>query len=140
VSRGFRIRISASDQREQFVLVPFTTGHFRDDLLGEDVERVLLDVQRVQFATPHRVEQGCAFDQVVARGREQARLRHAVDRMIGAAGALQKRRDRTRRGDLANQVHVADIDAEFERGGGDQRAQFAALETLLGGQALLACQ
>ena len=33
----------------------------------------------------------------------------------------RKRRDRARRAELADQIDIADVDAEFERGGGDQR-------------------
>ena len=46
--------------------------------------------------------------------------------------------DRARAGDLADEVDVADVDAQFERGRGDQRLEFAALELLFGVQALLA--
>ena len=57
--------------------------------------------------------------------------------MAGAADALQEARDRARRADLADEIDVADVDAEFERGGGDQRLQLAALEPLLGVEPLL---
>ena len=52
--------------------------------------------------------------------------------MAGAADALQEARDRARRAELADQIDVADVDAELERGGRDQRLQLAALEPLLG--------
>ena len=54
--------------------------------------------------------------------------------MAGAADALQEGRDRARRADLADEIDVADVDAEFERGGRHERLQFAALEPLLGGE------
>ena len=57
--------------------------------------------------------------------------------MAGAADALQEGRDRARRAELADEVDVADVDAELERGGGDQRLQLAGLEPLLGVEALL---
>ena len=82
-----------------------------------------------------RVEQRRAFDQFVARQREQPALGRAVDRVAGAADALQKRRDRARRAELADEIDLADIDAEFERGGRDQRLQGAVLEPLLGVEA-----
>ena len=37
---------------------------------------------------------------------------------------------------LADQIDLADVDAQFQRGGGDQRLQLAALQTVLGGEAL----
>ena len=58
--------------------------------------------------------------------------------MAGAADALQGDGNRARRADLADQVHGADVDAEFERGGGDQHAHFAGLELALGGEPQLA--
>jgi hypothetical protein len=94
-------------------------------------------VQGVQFAPAHAVEQGGAFDQVVAGGGEQAPLGRAADLVSGAADPLQKAVDGARRADLAHQVDIADIDAQLQRGGGDQHLQFAALEPLLGVQAQL---
>ena len=137
-ARQLREWVRAGDQREQFRFAAFAAGHLRDDLLGEHIQRILLDMQGVEFAAAHRVEQCRAFDQVIARSREQACLWHAIDLMVRAAGALQEGRDRARRGNLADEVDVADIDAQFQRGSRDQRAQFAALEALLGGKTLLA--
>jgi hypothetical protein len=39
----------------------------------------------------------------------------------GAADALQQRRDAARRADLADEIDVADVDAELERRGRDER-------------------
>ncbi len=130
--------LRATNQFEQLLFVPLAAGDFGDDLLCEHIERVALYVQRIELAAAHRVEQGRAFDQIVARQRKQPALGQAIDRVVGAADALQEGRDRTRRGNLADQVDVTDIDAEFERRGCDQRLQFAALEALLGSEALLA--
>jgi hypothetical protein len=55
-----------------------------------------------------------------------------LDAVAGAAGALQKRGDRTRRTELADQIDVADIDAQLQRCGRHQHRQLAALEPLLG--------
>ena len=54
--------------------------------------------------------------------------------MPGTADTLQKRRDRAWRTHLTNEIDVADIDAQLERGGRHQGFQFAALEPLLGGE------
>ena len=56
--------------------------------------------------------------------------------MAGAADALQERGDRARRAELADQIDIADVDAQFQRCGRDQHAQFAAFEALLGVEAL----
>ena len=94
-------------------------------------------IEPVELAAAHAVEQRRAFDQLVAREREQPALGRAVDRMAGAADALQEGRDRARRAELADQVDVADVDAELERGGRHQRLELAALEPLLGVEPLL---
>ena len=52
--------------------------------------------------------------------------------MARAPRALQKCRDRSRRTELADQLDIADVDAELERRGGDQHLQLAALQALLG--------
>ena len=51
--------------------------------------------------------------------------------MSRAADALQKRGDRPRRADLADEVDVADVDAELERGGRDEGLELAFLQPLL---------
>ena len=78
------------------------------------------------------------LDQLVARQREEPALGGGADRVPGATDPLQQRRDRARRAELADQVDAADVDAELERGGGDQRAQLAGLEPALGLEALIA--
>ena len=45
---------------------------------------------------------------------------------------MQEPGNRARRGDLADQVDVADVDPQFQRGSRDQHLQLAALEPLLG--------
>ena len=49
---------------------------------------------------------------------------------------MQESCDRTRRAQLAHEVHVTDVDAEFQRCGRDQALEFAGLEPLLGTQAM----
>ncbi len=86
---------------------------------------------------PHAVDQRRAFDQFVARQREQPALGRAVDRVPGAPDPLQKARDRARRAELADQIDIADIDAELQGRGRHQRFQRAMLQPLLGVEPLL---
>ena len=58
--------------------------------------------------------------------------------MAGAAGALQCGRDGARCVDLADQIDGADVDAELERGGGDEQLDLAGLQFALGLEAQLA--
>ena len=77
------------------------------------------------------------LDELVARQRKQTAFRRAVDRVTGAPDTLQERGDTARRADLADEIDVADVDAELERCGGDERFQLAVLQALLGVEALL---
>ena len=130
-----RVGPGAADEREQRVLAPFAAGGLGDDLLREDVERRGDDAQRIELAAAHRVEQRGAFDELVARLREEARLRHAADGVAGAAGALQEGRDRARRAELADEVDVADVEAELERRRRHEHLEPALLQALLGVEA-----
>ena len=127
----------AADQREQLVLAPFLRRHLGHDLLRQHVERLLQNGEPVELAAADAVDQRRAFHQLVAREREQPALGRARDRVPGSPDPLQERRDRARRAELADQVDLADVDAELERGGRHQRLELAVLEPLLGVEALL---
>ncbi len=45
---------------------------------------------------------------------------------------MQESRDGARRAELAHQIDIADVDAEFERSGCDKRFELAMLETMFG--------
>ena len=74
------------------------------------------------------VDQRRAFDQFIARGREENAARLGADPVAGTPDALQRDRNRARRADLNRQIHRADIDAEFERCRRDDGPQFAVLQ------------
>ena len=137
LARQPSVRPGAAQHLVQCVLIPVAAGHLGDDALRQHVHRLRPQVQAVQLAAAHGVEQGGALDQVVARLREQAPLGRGAHGVAGAPDALQEGRDGARGGELAHQVHVADVDAEFQRRGGHEYAQLAALELLLGVQAQL---
>ena len=122
----------ANQHREQRIFVPIATGHFSHDHLRQHVQRRFRHRHAIQLAATHAIQQRGAFHQVVAGGREQAPFRHAADVVAGAAHALQERGDAARAAELADQVDIADVDAEFQRRGGHQDLQFAALQALLG--------
>src|SRR5205823_6948848 len=69
-----------------------------------------------------------------------AALGNGTTPVPSAADALQRNGDRPRRADLANQIDAADIDAQFEGGGGDQRADLSGFEFAFGGEAEFAGQ
>ena len=102
---------------EKLVRPPFPARDLRHDLLREHVEGTLGKGEGVELAVAHRVEEGCALDEVVPAQGEQAPLRGCLDPVSGAPDALQERRDVAGRAELAHEVDVADVDAELERGG-----------------------
>lgn len=131
------VGFGADHQAIEVVLAPLLAGHFGDDLLRQHVQRLAWQHQAVQLATAHAVEQRRAFHQVVAGGREQPALGGAADTVPGTPDPLQEGGDGARRRQLADQLDVADIDAQLQRGGRHQYLQLPGLEALLGIQAQL---
>ncbi len=121
------VRARAADQVEQLVFAEFLGGAGGHDLLGQNIEGVAGNFQAVELAAADGAHQGGAFDQLIAGGGEEAALGQRAHPVAGAADALQGDGDGARRADLADQVDRADIDAEFERGGGHHGAQLAVL-------------
>ena len=116
-ARHIGVAIGASNQREEVVLRPVLGSGHRDDLLRQHVERRLGDQQLIELALRNRSDERRAFDQLIACGREDASfgLGRVLDLMAGAADALQRNGDRSRRADLADEIDRADVDAELER-------------------------
>src|SRR5262249_35565233 len=68
-------------------------------------------------------QEGGAFDQRGASGGEETALRPEAEGVARAANALEEGRDAAGRADLADQVYAADVDAELQGGGADQRLE-----------------
>ena len=132
------VGVCAAHRGEQCLLAPVLGRDHRHRLLREHVQRMGGHVQTVQLAAPHRVEDRGAFDELVPGQREQPGLRRAADRVAGAPGPLQEGRDRARRAELADEVHVADVDPQLQGGGGHQHLEIPGLEPLLGREPALA--
>ncbi len=60
--------------------------------------------------------------------------------MARAPDPLQERRDPARRADLTDEIHCADVDAELQRRGRDERGEIARAQPLLHAQPPLARQ
>ena len=134
------VRHRAAEVVEQLGFDPFPCSHFGDDLLAEHIQRLRRQDQRVEFTARHAMQQRCAFHQFIARSRKQAALWRCANRVARAAHPLQKGGDRARRTDLAHQIHIANVDAQFQRCRGYQRAQLAALQFLFGIKTQFLCQ
>src|SRR5579875_3141642 len=106
----------------------------RDDLLRRDVETVSWNLDLVDPAAANRADGGRAFEQIVGRQGEEASLRDAAEGVARTANPLNRRRDRFRRIDLADEIDRADIDSQLQRRGRDDGLQFTALKLLLGGE------
>ena len=137
-----RIAIGAANEREQIVFLPVLGGGHGDDLLPHHVERRRRHQQAIELALRDRPHQRRAFDQLVAGRREDPPLRlgRVLDLVSRSADALQRDGDRSRRSDLADEIDGADVDAQLERRGGDDRLELSGFELLFGRQPQLARQ
>ena len=108
------IPVRPAHQGEQLLLRPLACSDLCHDLLCEHVEGLARHHEPVELAAAHRGDERGAFDEVIAREREQPSLGRAAHRVAGAADALQEGGDRARRGELTHEVHLADVDAELE--------------------------
>ena len=100
-------------------------------MLRQHVERADAQRRRVLRIRRDRVDGGAAFQHLEAIGRHQHAARRLVHAVIGAADPLQQARGALRRADIDDQIDVAPVDAEIERGGRDHRAQPAGRHRVL---------
>ena len=77
--REVAIGIGAAAHRVQIVERPFARRRRRDDLLRENIERGVRHAQRVHRAAANRAHEGRAFEQFVARRREETAFRAGAD-------------------------------------------------------------
>ena len=94
-----------------------------EDVLRQHVERAGAQRRRVLGVVVHRADRGAAFQHLEAVGRNQHAARRLVEPVVGAADALQQARGALRRADIDDEIDVAPVDAEIERGGADHGAQ-----------------
>ena len=85
----------------------------------------------VELSPADGAEQRRALEQIVTSDRKDAALRNPGNRVTRASDPLEQRRDPMRRANLADEIHVPDVDAQLQRCGGDERAQGAGLEPTL---------
>ncbi len=127
----------APDRAVEVVDGPRVHRAHRHELLGEHVERVARVAGLLDLAGEHALGHHRGLQEVAAELREDlpaARLAHLVP---GAPDALQPARHGTGRLDLDHEVHGAHVDAELQRGRGDDRAERARLQGVLHLQSLL---
>ena len=132
VRRGCRLRDKGASSAKDLVetlLVPRFRAAAGDDLLHQDVDG-LPQESRGWSSSPARIflKQGGLFKKIVAGGGEEAALGDGATPVPGAADALHGNADVAGGRYLADEVDVADVDAELERGGSDEDLDLAGFE------------
>jgi len=110
------------------------------DLLRQHIERSLGKNQAVEFAQANRPHQHGAFRQIVARGDKESSFGDGAAPVARPPHPLQSNRNRTRRTDVAHQVHRSDVNAKFQRSGRHQNFYLTFFQLSLRFQAQLARQ
>src|SRR6266702_1687561 len=134
------VRIRAPQYAVERIFIPGLSADAGDDLLHQHVNRLRRDFELIEFSGTHLADQRGLFEQVVARRREEAAFGNRSTPVARPANALHGDSDRARARDLADEIDIPDIDSQLQRRGGDENADFAVLQALLGIQAQLTCQ
>ena len=132
------VRRRASCRGEQIVDGPAIHDGHRDELLGEDVERVARQHGRLDRAVVHALGDDRGLEQVAPVLREDHALRRRADLVPRPADTLEAAGDARRRFDLDDEVDRTHVDAQLEAAGRDEGRQAAGLELLLDRDPLLA--
>ena len=109
------------DQGLQLLDRPIVHGTHRDDVLGEHVERVGGDAERLDRPGAHPLDDDCGLHEVAAELREQHAPRHRPHLVTGPPDPLQAAGHGGGRFDLDDQVDGAHVDAQLEAARGDDR-------------------
>src|SRR4030081_3624292 len=108
------VRICAAHRLEQSILAPVFGSAHRHNLLGQNIHRCFGNFDAVQISLTDGATERGIFDEIVARGGEDAALGNGATPVSSAANALQTDGDRSRRTDLANEVDAANVHSKFE--------------------------
>ena len=100
-------------------------------MLRQHVERAGPQRRGVLRVLRDRVDRDRAFQHLEAVGRHQHGARGLVDAVVGAADPLHQPGGALWRADIDDEIDVAPVDAEVERGGADHAAQFAGRHRVL---------
>ncbi len=93
------------------------------EVLRQDVEAAREELAAVERVLVQRVLGGDALQHLEPVGRDQGGAARLVEAVVGAADPLQQAGGTLGRADLDDEVDVAPVDAEVERGGADHGAQ-----------------
>jgi hypothetical protein len=129
-ARQLPVRPRSAEQLEERILAPFLRRARRDDLLRQHVQRCPRNPHRVEIPLADGAHQRGALHQLVPGHGEEDSLGDAAVLVAGSADPLEEHGDRSRRAELAHQIHGPDVDPQLERGGGHHHPQLSLLEAL----------
>ena len=112
----------------ELVGLPFLVGRAGDQGLGEDVERISKRPQGLDVTIPHGPGDDRRLQEVLCEGWKQRAPAGVADPVAGPSHPLQGGGDGRWRLDEHHLVEVADVDAHFQRVGGDDGLQLAVLQ------------
>src|SRR5439155_21092357 len=115
-AREVREGIRSANELVQVVDGDFLFGSNRNDLLGEDVERIARDHRLLDPTLEHALDDDRGLDQVGPELGEDTTLRNGAELGPCTPDPLEATDDRLRRLDLYDEVDRAHVDAELERG------------------------
>ena len=93
-------------------------------MLRQHVERAGAQRRRVLRILRDRIDRDAAFQHLEAVGGNEHGARGFVEPVVGAADPLHQARGALGRADIDDEIDVAPIDTEIERGGADHATQF----------------
>ena len=132
ISFKLSIRLRAPYERpERLLSYLLLRGNLGHHLLGEDVERRHGEDDAVERAPSHRADRGGALQEFVPRHGEDDPLRNSALPVARSPHALEQGGERSRRAQMADEVDMADVNAEFQRRRGDDGRQRARFQPLL---------
>ena len=130
-SRQRRIRRRCQHFRVEFVGQKRLAAGAAEHVLRQHVERAGAQRRRILRILGDRIDRDAAFQHLEAIGRDQHGARGFVEPVVGAADPLHQARGALGRADIDDEIDVAPIDAEVERGGADHAAQFSGRHRVL---------
>src|ERR1044071_1505369 len=125
-ARQVAIRPGGAHELKKAFLITILAAGARDNLLSQNIQRLFGYQQTIQITPFHAPEHRGALDEFVPAQWEDPSLRQTTALVLRPANALEEGGDRASRPDLANELHRADIEAQFQRSRRDERFEFAA--------------
>ena len=117
-------------ERVDFVLLG--RGDLGDDLLGQHVERCDQQLEEVEVTPALTAASRAVHSTSSSRvSGYEAAGRGPLDVVVGPTHPLEEGADGPRGADLADQLDRADVDAQLERGGGDEGPEVTGPEPVL---------